>query len=117
MASLLGSAIVAVCVGASGQAYEACTHAIDAGTRQMGIRQQVDSAEDNTVNYVNDRVVNRVVNSLDKEDLLILGAAGFVYKTAMDRKLVLKLPTWNLCDSLVNEISPVSYGIKIQWSF
>lgn len=114
MASLFGTAIVAICAGtATGQYNEACNKSIDAGTRQIGIRQTVDTGEDRTIQYVNTTVEQNTSKGVQS----VMGAAGFAYKTARDKRVVFKMPTMGLASSVSNEISPDRYAITIKWNF
>lgn len=114
MASLFSNAIVAFCAGtAQGQYNAACTSAVDASTRQVGWRQTADSTEDKTVQYVNTKVQQNAPKPLQD----VAGTAGFLYKTAKERKLSFKLPTFGLASSVRNEITLNTYTLTIDWRF
>lgn len=113
MASLFSSAIIAFCTAtAPGQYNNACTNAVDAGTRQAGIRQDFDAAEKQTVNYLNHKVSKMTPKTLQE----VVGASVFLYKTAQDKRVQFGLPTMGMCDSLSNEITPSSYVVTFKWS-
>lgn len=111
MAGLSSTIIIAACVGAQGTANQACVNAVDAGTRQMGIRDTVDQIETNTVRYLD----SEVQKQLNQDQLSALAIAGFVYKTAKEKKLTVNLPTLGVCDSVKNEITKNSYSLTLQW--
>lgn len=113
MASLVSTAIVSLCVSVSANYNDACNKALDAGTRQVGFRQQADQAEDSTVRLLD----NKVQTTLTKEEYSLLGAAGFVYKTAKDQRLKFNLPNFGVCTKVTNEITPTSYNIQLNWRF
>lgn len=113
MASLLSSVIVAACVGAHGNVHEACVKSLDAGTRQTGIRQNVDQIEDDFIRYIN----MRLANELSKEQQKVLGAAGFFFKVAKDQKINFRTPTLGVCDRIENELTPNSYLVRFGWYF
>jgi len=114
MAGLFSQAITAFCMSAASSATynNACNHAVDAGTRQVGIRQQVDGAEDKTTALV----ATKATDVAGKHVSMAVGAVGFVYKTYRDKSLVFKLPTMGICDSLSNQITPNSYILSFQWT-
>lgn len=114
MAALFSTAIAAFCAAnATGQYNEACNKAVDAGTRQAGWRQQADNVEDRTISYVNKQVESYTPKPM--QDLV--GAAGFLYKTAQTKKLNFRLPNLGMASSISNEITPTSYTINITWRF
>lgn len=113
MASLFGTYLVAACVSVQGQYHEACNKALDAGTRQVGIRQQVDNAEDKSLQLVN----AKAENTIGKDGMWVVGSGFFVYKTARDKSLDFKLPTLGLCNSVTNHVTADSYNIKLNWNF
>lgn len=84
MATLFGQAIAAFCIGtASGTYNDACNKAVDAGMRQMGVRQQVDNAEDKT----NRILMGKADKTLGKESMSVMLASAFVYRTARDKAI------------------------------
>lgn len=111
--SLFGSAIVALCMGASGNVNRACVSAIDAGTRQAGIRQSADMAEEDFVYRAN----AKAERELSRTQMQALGVAGFALRAAKDQKVAFRLPTLGVCNSLTNEITPSSYFIFMKWDF
>ena len=112
MASLVSTAIVALCVSAQGSYGDACKSALDAGTRQVGLRGQVDRAEDDTVKYLD----TKVQATLTKEQYSVLGVTGFVFKTARDQRVKFNLPNLGLCNNINTEITPSSYNIQLNWT-
>jgi len=113
MASLFGSAILSVCVGFQGQYNEACSKAIDAGTRQIGIRQQADQFETQFVQYA-DKQGHKYLGS---DGMATIGFIGFGYRAVRDERVVFKLPNLGLCSSINNEIGRNFYNIKFKWDF
>jgi hypothetical protein len=113
MAGLVSSAIVAICVSTQGNYNDACNKALDAGTRQIGLRTQVDQAEDNSVRLLDQKA--RMI--LTTEEYSALGMAGFAYKTAKDKRLNFNLPNFGVCDRITNEVTRSSYNIQFNWRF
>lgn len=109
MASLMSTAIAALCASAQGQYNAACTNAFDAGTQQSGIRQSVDKAEDGTVKYVESK--------LDDKEKEALAVAGFVFKGAKEKKITFALPNGGVCTRITNEIATDRYSLVLKWEF
>jgi hypothetical protein len=105
----MASAIAAVCIGQG----DVCVKTLDAGTRQVGIRQQFDLAEATTTRYIN----NKLEDELTERQRSVAGATGFLIKTARDRKLMLRAPNLGVADSIINEITPNSYMLWLKWNF
>lgn len=115
MASLFSTAITGFCASvalSSGHYNEACNKAMDAGTRQLGWRQNVDRVEDKTTQYANTMALAYTPKPIQD----VFGAAGFIYRSAMARKLSFRLPTLGVCSSANNEISPEGYTLNIKWN-
>lgn len=113
MAQLFGSVILSACLGLNGSYYEACSKAMDAGTRQIGIRQKADEIESQTRNYTD----SQGKKYLGKEGMAAIGFIGFGVKTVREEKVAFKLPNLGLCSSINNEIGKDHYNVKFQWDF
>lgn len=113
MAGLFGQAIVALCLGSVGSYNEACKKAIDAGSRQTGIRQRVDFFEAKT----DEILMRHTMTFIGEDGVYVVGIGGFVYKTFKDKSLKFKLPTLGMCDSLGNQITAKSYGLTMEWKW
>lgn len=111
--SFIGSAIIAACIGASGQAHEACVKSLDAGSIQSGIRRDADQFEDNLIRYIN----MRLENELSEKQRQTLAVTGFFLKVAKDQKVSFRAPTLGMCKRIDNEITPSSYSVKFGWDF
>jgi len=111
MASLLGNAIVALCVSASGQYNQACNKALDAGTRQIGIRQDADNLEDKSL----DLAKNTATTNLGPTPVAIVTAGVYTYKVYKDKSIVFKLPDIGIADSISNQITDKSYKLNFTW--
>lgn len=106
-------AISAMCAQYSGtRYYDACLNAVDRGTRQVGVRQQADQAQDK----VNQIVTNKVDKIVGKTVIDAVAVGGFVYKTAKDKNVSFGLPTLGFASSVSNEIGVDSYKIVLQWN-
>lgn len=113
MAGLMSQVIMMACIGSAPAYNQACNKALDAATRQVGVRQQVDTAEDKTVQIVSHKAQTIVGNDVTS----VVGVGGFILKTARDRSLNFGIPTLGLCSSLRNQIGVDSYAIMAEWRF
>jgi hypothetical protein len=113
MAQLFGSAILSACLGLEGSYYDACSKAIDAGTRQIGLYQQAELIEKRTNKYA----LGEAKKYFGDEGVKAIGFIGFGVKTVRDEKVAFKLPNLGLASSVNNEIGKDSYKINIQWNF
>lgn len=113
MAQLFGSAILSLCVSMQGSYHDACSHAIDAGTRQIGLRQDADKLENGLMDYSK----KQSEYYLGKDTMSVVGFAGFGYKVAKEQKVQFKLPNLGMCTSVNNEVTRDSYTIKFLWNF
>jgi hypothetical protein len=117
MAGLFGSTIGTICVLAVSSPYnDACNHAVDAGTRQSGWRQTVDSAEDKVNEIVTVKATKITKSVAGEEGLTVIGTGGFIYKTVKSQSLSFRLPTLGICDSASNNITPTYYGLTLNWN-
>ena len=113
MANLFGQAIIAACATATGQYNQACNKALDAATRQVGIRQVVDGTE----NYATGFVITKAKNAAGKDLTSAMGTGMFIYNTAKSKNISFNLPTLGVADSISNQISLKSYNMNLQWHF
>lgn len=115
MAYLFSTGIASLCaaLASSGQYDQACNKAVDAGTRQTGIRQTFDGAEDKSM-----QVFTQEAESYTPKPIQDVAATGvFVYRAARNKKVELKLPTMGVCDSMSSELTPASYALTVRWYF
>jgi hypothetical protein len=113
MASLFNSAIVALCLNAQGVYNDVCVKAVDAGTRQAGWRQEVDNAEDKTIQIA----THKAEKNIGKPVGIIVGSSAFIYRSIKNKSVELKLPKVGFCDSITGKIAPNSYDINFKWEF
>lgn len=111
--TIIGTAIVAACVGAQGGYNEACTKALDAGTRQAGIYQDVSQVEKGYTSYLS----NKAENAIGKSGIAVLGAGIFLYKVSKDRSISFNLPNLGICSSIDNQVTLGSYTLHMKWDF
>lgn len=113
MASLFGSAILSACMGLQGNYYEACSKAMDAGTRQIGLRQQADDIE----HKLNDWSRDQAQRYMGNEFMGVVGFVGFGVKTYREQRVAFKIPNLGMCSSINSEVGRTQQTIKFQWNF
>ena len=107
-------AISAICAQYNGtRYYDACLNALDKSTRQIGVRQQMDQAQDK-VNEIVTRKVDGIVGQPVRD---VVAVGGIVLNTARERKISFGLPTLGLASSVSNEVGVDSYKIVLQWNW
>lgn len=111
--SLMTTLIASVCVGLSGADKDACTNGLDAGSKQYGIQQDVDSAENKT----NKEAIKESYSLLGNGGTKVLGGSLFMAKAAYEKSLTLQMPTMGLCNFLTSEVKPNAYNLKMEWKY
>jgi len=92
---------------------DACSHALEAGSKQSQIYQYEDGQE----NRLKSNARNEAIYYLGKEPIELAGAGLYVYKVYRDKSIIFKLPNMGLCNDLSNKITPNSYTLNIGWVF
>lgn len=105
--------IVLACTNTPAIYTTACNKAVDAGTRQTGIRQQADKAEELTTKFAD----HEAQSLIGKKGVSVVGAGMFIYKTTTDKKLKVEVPNFGLCDSINTELATDSQMLRLQWNF
>ncbi len=106
-------AIVAMCSQYEGTRYhEACLKAADAGSRQVGLRQNVDSTQDRA----NEMVTRKAENSLGHGVVEAATVGGFAYKCVSSKSVSFRVPTLGLADSIENRLGIGSYNVLFRWN-
>lgn len=113
MAALFGSAILSICAGAQNNYYEACSKALDATSRQIGLRQEADSVEQRMRGIAEDNAKKY----LGKESVATVAFVGFTYKSVKERQVTFKLPNLGLCNSVTSQVGTEQASLRMDWNF
>lgn len=105
--------IAAACMNSPSNYIQACTNAADAGTRQVGIRQNVDMFETFTSKFAD----KEAQSLFGKKGVSVMGTGMFIYKATTDKKVNLPLPSMGLCDQVSTELTTDSQLLRLQWTF
>lgn len=105
--------IVAACMNTPAMYNNACNKAADAGTRQVGFRQQADTFEDLTTKFVD----KEAQSLIGKKGVSLVGTGMFLYKVNSDKKLKVDMPNFGLCDQISTELATDSQLLRLQWNF
>jgi hypothetical protein len=111
--AILESLIVAGCVGLSGQQNDACQKALTAGSKQSGLEQTTGSYE----NHESNLWLSRANDWFGKDAVGIMGGAGWLAKSAIERKASFGLPSFGICNSVKFEFNQSAEKLIFQWRF
>lgn len=113
MSNAMTTIIASACMGLSGSANDACVKALDAGSRQTGIEQDVNMAQ---------KTIERKAN---KEAYVLIGHTGmeiagggiFITKAVIDKSVQFNMPTMGMCDRITNNVGHDKYFLLLEWGF
>jgi len=108
---LLESAILSLCVGSTGQANQACTNAIKAGSKQSGFEQMTESYEQHQTKQFE----YGAYSVMGKNNAQIAGGTLWLANAAVTKKASLGLPTLGLCDKLSVEANHSESKLVFRW--
>lgn len=111
--SALESIIVASCVGMSGNANDACQKALQAGSKQSGVEQNMNQTEVG----VTKRADATAKEYLGEPTYDVVAGIAVVAKTVSDKSAIVALPTMGLCSSFKAEIKQDKQVLKLEWNF
>lgn len=113
MAGLVTVFITSACIGLSDQAKEACTHGLDAGAKQSGIEQSVNSAQ----KIATKNIKIEAIKLVGKTPIDIVAGSFFIAKAVSDKTIGANVPTMGLADRARAEIGKDKASFKMEWSF
>lgn len=111
--SLLGTAIVTLCMGTQGNGHAACTTALDAGTRQSGFDQQFDLTE----RYYTRQLDSLATDTLGSDGKAVTGGMILIMKTATSKTILIPIPSGGYANSILGEFKPDSATLMFKWNF
>jgi hypothetical protein len=111
--SAIVNLVTSICLQTPGNYNQACSKAIDAGSQQSGVT--------NDLNYM-ERSAGRQArllaeDHLGQEGVEIITGTAIVINAAATQKFIINLPTFGICNSLKTEYRPSLYKITIEWKF
>ncbi len=110
---LLESAVMSVCMGASGASGQACDKAVEAGTKQSGYEQMVDRYENHQVKLLE----GKAIDWFGRDAVTTVGGTVWLTKTIIDKKASIGLPTLGVCDKLVAQVNTTEALLVFKWIF
>lgn len=110
---LIDTLIVTSCVGLSGVQQDACNKALEAGSKQSGISQTMNTYEKHELNSLQDGAINY----LGKDTVNVLGGMGWLTKSLVEKKASFGLPNFGICDKLTTEINTNTTKLVFKWMF
>lgn len=113
MGLIVSTLITACAMSSSSMSQEACEKATQAGLTQLGISQQVDSAEEHEVKIIE----KRAKENLGDEGVMAVATTYFVARTAKTKSVTFGLPTLGLCDSIKVDVNQDTQLLRFEWRF
>ena len=110
---VLESLISLTCATFNGNAHDACTQALQAGTKQSSIEQSVGSIEDR-ISKQADREARTIVGDTGMNTGAVVGGAG---KAIVDRALSIKIPVFAPQFFVKVDISVTKSLLGLEWKF
>jgi hypothetical protein len=105
--------IMTACMGVSGVGHDACTSALEAGSKQSGVAKDLDSYEDKV-----SRKADNEARSLVGETGMSVGAVvGGVGKAVVDKSATLKFPLFLPSMYISTEIGVYKSMLGLEWKF
>lgn len=111
MASAMALMITSACLGLSGNPHEACEKALEAGTKQAGIEQNVDKAQ-KMVESTADRTAHEI---LGQQTMELAGGGIFIAKTVINKSVQFNVPSFGLCDKITSQVGTDKYSMQMVW--
>lgn len=111
--SALEAIIMTTCIGLSGNVHDACEKALEAGSKQSGVAQNVGKFEDK-VSRKADREARDIVGDTGME----AGAIGVsVVKTVVEKSATFRFPVFMPSMYLSTQIGVEKSQLGIEWKF
>ena len=111
MAGAMTALITGACLSFSGTGHEACSKAAEAGAKQSGFEQIVDT----TQSYVEKRANSKAHYLLGDTGMEFVGGGIFIAKTVRDKSVNFNLPTLGICDRITNHVGTDKYSLEMVW--
>ena len=111
--ALLDSAILMLCATTQAQYNAPCKASIEAGTKQYGIYDQINTGE-----RVFDKMAERNAREgLGDTTIYVIGGGAYIYKVVQNKGVDFNLPTLGLCNSVSSHIGIETYSLRLGWNF
>jgi hypothetical protein len=91
----------------------ACAKSKTVTTTEISAKDQMSAAE----NKAQKLALGQAYDTLGKTTVDGIGSAAFLYNTYTTKKLTFEIPHAIICDTIHADVSPNSYGVKLQWNF
>jgi hypothetical protein len=97
----------------SGNSHDACTKALDAGSKQTGIEQDVNKVED-TVSKKADKKARELVGDTGMTVGAVVGGAG---KAVADKAIVLRFPVFLPSMFISTQVGVQKSLLGLEWKY
>lgn len=113
MSTVVAAFITSACLGLSGNGEQACQKAMEAGSKQSGIEQNVNKFE----KTVERKATYKATDLLGKAAIDVVGGGLFLAKTVVDKSVQFNVPTLGTCDKITNKVGVDKYSVQMEWGF
>lgn len=91
----------------------ACSKSKEFTITEVSAREEIGQTENQFQQYM----LKEAYDTVGKRVIDTLGSAAFIYKIYTDQKLTFDIPNAKVCDTIHADLTPSSYGLRLQWSF
>ena len=91
----------------------ACAKSKTVTVTDVSAKDQMNSTENKFQQFA----LKEAYDTLGKTTVNGVGSVAFLYNTYTTKKLTFEIPHAIICDTIHADVSPNSYGVKLQWSF
>jgi hypothetical protein len=112
MSSAMAIMITSACMGLSGVTNDACSKALEAGSKQSGIEQDVDLLQKGLEREANKKARYLVGDT----GMGFVGGGIFIAKTVRDKEVKFNVPTLGICDRITSNLGTEKYSLELMWS-
>lgn len=111
--SAMAILIASACISSSGVKQEACSKGLEAGTKQFGVEQSVNSFE----KKVEKDAKLTAYDWFGKTGSDVLGGTIFLAKTVKDKSVSFGLPTLGIANRITTTAGVDIYRLNLEWRF
>lgn len=113
MTSAMSLMITSACLSFSNINQEACNKAAEAGAKQSGFEQNIETVQKG-IEKEADHKAHYILGDTGME---VVGGGIFLAKTVVDKSVNFNLPTLGMCDRITNHVGVDKYSLELVWGF
>jgi hypothetical protein len=109
----MASIITTACMNSTDIDKSDCIRGLEQSIKKIGFYDDIDHFEI----YLQKRSLKKAIDFLGLDRVNAIGAATYLTKTAIDKSISVKLPTFGICDSVTGHAGTNGYLVKVEWKF